>query len=367
VAGPRPDDADGSVEVNGAVVSVRTLPSPLLSPGAPILVDRAVLIAQWKAWCARRRDELAIAHASGRLDRHRIEVSLEQARARPAAAPEPAPDEAEAETEPSPPVGPAAETDAHAELRVRIAALLDSADAEEVPPLPEAQFLADAWAAHMVLVRACAADDEVPQRELERLEQRVDEARRALADLPQAPPEDVCAHLERSHKGSRAAETNPDRREAPPPQLPSHVTSRRWRSSSSPWPTPASSRTRSFRVLATARRRKPTRRALRRKRARAARKRSTRRMVSDVPTRRSWPNARALIRSRAAELPGGRRAAIPRRELRALRVEPSAARDDRGDRAGAGRRRHRPAGDVVGTACAFVAGALTWPEEVGPV
>jgi hypothetical protein len=102
VAGPRPDDADGSVEVDGAVVSVRTLPSPLLPPGAPILVDREVLIAQWQAWCARRRDELAIAHASGRLDRHRIEVSLEQARARPAAAPEPAPDAA-SRNGPSPP------------------------------------------------------------------------------------------------------------------------------------------------------------------------------------------------------------------------------------------------------------------------
>ena len=182
VAGPRPDDADGSVEVDGAVVSVRTLPSPLLPPGAPILVDREVLAAPVAGVvrpAPRRAGDRG--HASGRLDRHRIEVSLEQARARPAAAPEPAPDEAEPETEPSPSTVPASGARrARTELRVRIAALLEPADGEDTPPLPEAQFLADAWAAHMVLVRLCAADDEVPQRELERLEQRVDEARRAL-------------------------------------------------------------------------------------------------------------------------------------------------------------------------------------------
>src|SRR5262249_55026094 len=61
VAGPRPDDADGSVEVDGAVVSVRTLPSPLLVPDAPILVDRSELAAQWRAWRTRSRDELASA------------------------------------------------------------------------------------------------------------------------------------------------------------------------------------------------------------------------------------------------------------------------------------------------------------------
>src|SRR5439155_18736638 len=179
VAGPRPDDADGSVEVEGAVVSVRTLPSPLLPPGAPILVDRPGLVAQWQAWCARRRDEVAIAHASARLDRHRIEASLEQARAR---------------TAPSP------ESDPHAGLRARIAGLLEPADREETPPLPEGQLLADAWAAHQALVRASAAVDEVPARELARLEQRVDDARKTLAALPQAPPDDVCRHSERSHR-----------------------------------------------------------------------------------------------------------------------------------------------------------------------
>ena len=65
VAGPRPDDADGSVEVAGELVSVRTLPSPLVPAGDPILIDTPGLGAHWQAWCARRRDALAVAHASG--------------------------------------------------------------------------------------------------------------------------------------------------------------------------------------------------------------------------------------------------------------------------------------------------------------
>ena len=370
VAGPRPDDADGSVEVDGAVVSVRTLPSPLLPLGAPILVDRAVLVAQWQAWCARRRDELAIAHASGRLDRHRIEASLEQARARPAAAPEPAPDEAEREMEPSPAMIPAAEPDAQAELRVRLAALLESADAEEMPPLPEAQFLADAWAAHMVLVRACAADDEVPQRELERLEQRVDEARRALADLPQAPSEGVCAHLERSHKGVDEAEKNlidAKRRHR------TRAVARYEQAVAIELVALADAGIASyasFRVLVAAAAEADTGgRAAAEAELEAAREALEQaHMVRDVPTRRELAEREALIRSRAAELLGRPPGGDPERELRVLRVEPernpetieaiaSVLADGGID----------PADDVVGTARAFVAGVLDVPEDVGPV
>ena len=41
LAGPRPDGSDGSVEVGGEVVSVRTLPDLLLRPGTPAVVDRS--------------------------------------------------------------------------------------------------------------------------------------------------------------------------------------------------------------------------------------------------------------------------------------------------------------------------------------
>ena len=48
----------------------------------------------------------------------------------------------------------------------------------------------------------------MPARELARLEQRVDDARKTLAALPQAPPDDVCRHIERSHRAVDAAEKN---------------------------------------------------------------------------------------------------------------------------------------------------------------
>jgi len=369
VAGPRPDDADGSVEVDGAVVSVRTLPSPLLPPGAPILVDREVLVARWHAWCARRRDELAIAHASGRLDRHRIEASLEQARARPAAA-EPASDEAEPAVPPSPPAGPAAVPDANASRRVRIAALLESADAEETPPLPEGQFLADAWAAHMVLVRACAADDEVPQRELERLEQRVDDARRALADLPHGPPEDVCAHIERSHREVAAAEQNlidAKRRHR------NRAVARYEQAVAIELVALADAGIESyasFRVLvAAAAEADAGGRAAAEAEFEAAREALDQaRMVRDVPTRRELAEREALIRSRATELLGRPPGRDPERELRALRVEPDRNPEAIDAIASAlAEAGIDPAGDVVGTARAFVAGALAGPGDVEPV
>lgn len=203
VAGPRPDDADGSVEVGGDIVSVRTLPSPLVPAGAPVLVDEAVFDARWQAWCARRCDELAIAHASGRLERHRIDAALEQAQARP-----PAPMEPEAE-EPSgldAAPEPGEPDSGDAELRARVGALLQLPDGEEMPRLPEGQLLADAWDAHAVLVRACAAVDEVPGHDLAPLEQRVDDARKALAELPSSLPEEVREHIERSHQAVEVAE-----------------------------------------------------------------------------------------------------------------------------------------------------------------
>src|SRR4051812_43578535 len=48
VAGPRPESAGGSVEIDGEVVSVWALPATLLPDGAPVVVDLAVVHAQWQ-------------------------------------------------------------------------------------------------------------------------------------------------------------------------------------------------------------------------------------------------------------------------------------------------------------------------------
>jgi hypothetical protein len=361
VAGPRPDDADGSVEVNGAVVSVRTLPAQLLPPGAPILVDRAVLGAQWQAWCARRRDELAIAHASWRLERHRIEASLEQARARPAGPPAGEAEGAEPASESEPePAGVSPDPDEYAEARARVAALLGPADAEEMPPLPEGQLLADAWAAHAALVRACMADDEVPAGELEQLERDVDEARRALADLPQAPPDDVRAHIERSHREVDAAEKNlleAKRRHR------NRAVARYEQAVAIELIALADAGIESYAayvaLVAAAAEADAGGRAEAEAALAAAREAlDEARMVRDVPTRRQLAERERLILARATELLGRPPGEDPESELRDLRVEP-----DRNPEtleavatllADAG---VDPAGDVVATARAFAAGA----------
>ena len=82
VAGPRPQESDGSIDVDGQVVSVHTLPSPMLAPGVARVIDGDLLRTQWRTSCARRRDELAATHASYRLERYRIEAALERARSR---------------------------------------------------------------------------------------------------------------------------------------------------------------------------------------------------------------------------------------------------------------------------------------------
>src|SRR3981189_2569857 len=54
IAGPRPEHAGGSVEVDGAVVSVWALPAELLPANAPTVIDLAVVHAQWQASWTRR-------------------------------------------------------------------------------------------------------------------------------------------------------------------------------------------------------------------------------------------------------------------------------------------------------------------------
>jgi hypothetical protein len=188
VAGPCPEGVDGSVVAGGEIVSVRALPSRL-APGAPILVDRAVMADEWTAWCAARRDELAVEHASRRLERHRIDAALERSGQEPG--------EAEAAEDTVDEVDP---------RRVRLAAALDPVGGDTPPPLPEGQLLAEAWDAHSTLVRARGAADVTAAAALEPLERRVDRARQVLAEMPVPVPNDVQVHIERCHEDVLAAE-----------------------------------------------------------------------------------------------------------------------------------------------------------------
>src|SRR5437016_3209469 len=49
VVGPRPPDADATIEIAGRFVSAHRLPSPLLPPSSPAVLGRGVLTAHWRA------------------------------------------------------------------------------------------------------------------------------------------------------------------------------------------------------------------------------------------------------------------------------------------------------------------------------
>jgi hypothetical protein len=197
VMGPRPADAAGSVDVNGRLVSVHSLPPLPLPPSAPAVLDRHDLSAQWQALCARRRGDLAATHASRRLERHRIAAALERARAREAGRIE------HAEAQPWSPsfvvehLGPEDQPDAASALRAQIRNLLQSIDTLSAMPSPEAQALADAWDAHTDLLRARAA---APAVDLTAAEERVERARMAAAMSSSRVTEQSRDEIDRRHR-----------------------------------------------------------------------------------------------------------------------------------------------------------------------
>ena len=197
VMGPRSADASGSVDINGRLVSVHSLPPLPLPPSAPAVLDRDDLSAHWQALCARRRGDLAATHASRRLERHRIAAALERAKARETGGIE--------HTEPqtwSPAVAidhnhRESQVDAASELRAQIRNLLQSIDALSAMPAPEAQALADAWDAHTNLLRARAA---APAVDLTVVEERVKRARMAVAMSSGSVSEVSRDEIDRRHR-----------------------------------------------------------------------------------------------------------------------------------------------------------------------
>jgi hypothetical protein len=216
VAGPRAGETDGSIDVDGTVVSLHTLPSPMLAPGQLRVVDQGLLWTQWRSSCARRRDELAASHASHRLERYRIEAALERARNRPGV-PAPRVEPVVPEPDPAPePVSqprPAPEADAtpdgvddRSPLRRQVQSLLATYDALPSIPLPEGVLLADAWDAHAALVRIRDAVDALPSTDVESLERRVDAARARVAETSAGIPDQARGQIEECHRGVMEAE-----------------------------------------------------------------------------------------------------------------------------------------------------------------
>ena len=212
VAGPRPDDVDGTVEIAGRFVSVRSLPSPLLPPSVPSALGREILRAQWRAACAARHDEIAAQHAARRLARHRAEAALERARQRVAELPDasaharqvvvtPLADMAVAQQQ----AAEAAQSRAAIEAgRSRVEALLARLETLEPVPSAAALALADTWEAELAALPSEPAEDEVI--DLAGAEARVNQARILVALASGGVDANVRAHVDELHREVVAAE-----------------------------------------------------------------------------------------------------------------------------------------------------------------
>src|SRR5262249_47481485 len=77
IVGPRPSGASGAIDLDGSLVSVWSLPTPLLPSDTPVVIDPDTVRSLWQASTARRRGELAADHATCHLDGHRIAAALE--------------------------------------------------------------------------------------------------------------------------------------------------------------------------------------------------------------------------------------------------------------------------------------------------
>ncbi len=179
VIGPRPADIDGTLDIAGRFVALRSLPAPLLSPSAASTVDRSMLDELWRRARAQYRADLQAAHSARRLERHRTEAAIERAHDRAenfaarmaAIAPAPPPPEPEPEPEPEVIV-----TD---EVTPRLETLV--AWLGELLPVPSADALGLATAFEELAAAPPPPPPEPLDIDLPALEQRVAEGRVAVA------------------------------------------------------------------------------------------------------------------------------------------------------------------------------------------
>ncbi len=76
IVGPRPSGASGAIDIAGTLVSVWSLPSPMLPHDAPVVIDREIVRGLFANALGRVRGRLAAAHAECMFDGHRIEGAL---------------------------------------------------------------------------------------------------------------------------------------------------------------------------------------------------------------------------------------------------------------------------------------------------
>lgn len=324
VVGPRPPDTGGSIEVDGSVVSVWSLPSPLLPPSAPTVIDGRVIRAQWARLCRQTREELAAAHATCRLDSYRIDAAFDQARER--MWPTLAPTANGAAATPPPAVDWATPPDETTRIRAKLHGLVGAYEALEPERLPEGLLLADAWDAHTMLVHVREAAEALPADEnIEALEVRVNAARAAAAMGAGGVPDDLRLRIEQCHRSVVDAEgallgAKRKRRQAAMAGYEGAVAAELVALADAGIDSYASflGSITSGGVSAD----EGARRAAEDELVSARAALDAARQVPAVPTRVELQERETLMRTRATELLGRAPGADPAEELRALRLEP---------------------------------------------
>ena len=159
VVGPRPTGSSGAIDIGGTLVSVWSLPSPMLPDGAPVVIDRDLVRSFFAASLAPLRAQLAAAHGVCALDGQRIAGELAALGAGPAIeavleeAPDPEPDpESGTRTAHNPDEALACfmeQVQLYSNVESLVAAL-------EPQPMPEAVRLAELIDANRAMARARA-------------------------------------------------------------------------------------------------------------------------------------------------------------------------------------------------------------------
>jgi hypothetical protein len=206
IVGPRPSGASGAIDLDGSLVSVWSLPTPLLPQGAPVVVDPDLVRALWQESSARQRSKLAADHAACMFEGHRIEAELEQLGAR-------RPDD---EADAAPVVAAVPATAAVDEQDREVATFMESVKtygrveallaALEPEPLPEALHLAELVDANTALSRQREELGDGGDVDLEAADRRLKMARIEAALTSGAVGHEQRYKIERRHRAVVEAE-----------------------------------------------------------------------------------------------------------------------------------------------------------------